>query len=119
MEVPVLMESAITYSNASKIRVCGVKPETLAAYGAVSRETSAELAAGMRARAGTDIGLSVTGIAGHFPLSFLRAGHFHCRALTEHHSFGIHRVGKLAHLCRRRPGAFDKLPVWVEEYFDA
>lgn len=60
----VLMESAITYSNASKIRVCGVKPETLAAFGAVSRETSGELAAGIRARAGTDIGVSVTGIAG-------------------------------------------------------
>ena len=60
----VLMESALVYSNASKIRACGVNPETLAAHGAVSQRTAGELAAGIRARAGTDIGVSVTGIAG-------------------------------------------------------
>lgn len=60
----VLLEGAVVYSNAAKVARCGVKPETLAAHGAVSSETAAELAAGMRERAGTDIALSVTGIAG-------------------------------------------------------
>ena len=67
-EVPgvsdVLLESVVVDSNASKIRLCGVKPETLAAYGAVSAEAAQELAAGIRSRAGTDIAISITGIAG-------------------------------------------------------
>ncbi|HEY3320979.1 MAG TPA: nicotinamide-nucleotide amidohydrolase family protein [Planctomycetota bacterium] len=59
-----LLEGAVVYSNEAKVRTCGVKPETLTAHGAVSAETAAELAAGIRARAGTDFGVSVTGIAG-------------------------------------------------------
>ena len=59
-----LLESAVVYSNASKMRNCGVQPETLKKFGAVSAETAAELAAGLRARSGADIALSVTGIAG-------------------------------------------------------
>ncbi|MGD0093647.1 MAG: CinA family nicotinamide mononucleotide deamidase-related protein, partial [Planctomycetota bacterium] len=58
------LEGAIVYSNAAKVRACGVQPETLAVHGAVSAETAQELAAGIRARAGADIGLAVTGIAG-------------------------------------------------------
>ena len=42
----------------------GVKAETLAAYGAVSEQTAAEMAAGIRRVSGADIGIAVTGIAG-------------------------------------------------------
>jgi nicotinamide-nucleotide amidase len=56
--------AAVTYSNESKIDSLGVKPATLERYGAVSRETAVEMSQGIRVRAGTDIGLSVTGIAG-------------------------------------------------------
>jgi len=56
--------AAITYSNAEKIRSLGVNPETLARVGAVSRETALEMSRGIRQRAGADIGLSVTGVAG-------------------------------------------------------
>ena len=56
--------AAITYSNAEKIRSLGVSPETLARVGAVSRETALEMSRGIRQRAGGDIGLSVTGVAG-------------------------------------------------------
>lgn len=52
------------YSNESKMRVLGVLPETLAQYGAVSRQTAEELAAGARKRFGSDYALSITGIAG-------------------------------------------------------
>ena len=58
------LEGAITYSNASKTRVLGVKPETLEEHGAVSSETAEEMAAGMRERAGSDRAIAVTGIAG-------------------------------------------------------
>ncbi|NLM12213.1 MAG: competence/damage-inducible protein A [Epulopiscium sp.] len=60
----VFMEGAITYSNESKINRLGVKEETLNKYGAVSKETAEEMAKGICQRAGTDIGISTTGIAG-------------------------------------------------------
>jgi len=54
----------ITYSNRSKIEMLGVPGEMLSRYGAVSREVSEAMAAGVRHMAGTDLGLSTTGIAG-------------------------------------------------------
>ena len=56
--------SLVTYSNQAKIDELGVKPETLEKYGAVSEETAIEMADGVRLKSGTDIGISVTGIAG-------------------------------------------------------
>jgi nicotinamide-nucleotide amidase len=60
----VFMEGAITYSNEAKMKRLGVKEETLKAYGAVSEQTAYEMAEGIAKAAGTDIGISVTGIAG-------------------------------------------------------
>ncbi|MEW5913665.1 MAG: CinA family nicotinamide mononucleotide deamidase-related protein [Thermodesulfobacteriota bacterium] len=54
----------VVYSNRAKMELLGVRAETLAAHGAVSAQTAAEMAAGVRQRAGVDIGLAVTGIAG-------------------------------------------------------
>ena len=58
------LQGWVTYTNESKTALLGVKPETLAAHGAVSEQTVAEMAVGARERAGTDIALSVSGIAG-------------------------------------------------------
>lgn len=55
---------AVTYANSAKERMLGVSAETLAAHGAVSEETAAEMAAGVRRMAGADFGISTTGIAG-------------------------------------------------------
>jgi nicotinamide-nucleotide amidase len=60
----VFMEGAVTYSNEAKINRLGVKVETLDKYGAVSSEIAAEMAQGIAKTAGTNIGLSTTGIAG-------------------------------------------------------
>lgn len=54
----------ITYSNAIKTKLLGVREDTLTAYGAVSEQTAAEMARGVRALAGADIGIGITGIAG-------------------------------------------------------
>lgn len=54
----------ISYGNESKVESLNVKPETLTRFGAVSRETATEMAEGVRVLSGTDLGLSVTGIAG-------------------------------------------------------
>ena len=54
----------IAYSNEVKEGVLGVSPQTLATVGAVSAACAAEMAQGARRLLGTDIAVSVTGIAG-------------------------------------------------------
>jgi len=54
----------IAYSNKIKEMVCGVKKQTLKKFGAVSKETVEEMARGIRRRFATDIGVSISGIAG-------------------------------------------------------
>jgi nicotinamide-nucleotide amidase len=54
----------VTYSNASKHAELGVPLELIEQHGAVSREVAMAMAEGARKTAGTDIGLSTTGIAG-------------------------------------------------------
>jgi len=54
----------VSYANSAKIDLLGVGTETLRTYGAVSRETAAQMAAGARHRFGADVAVSVTGIAG-------------------------------------------------------
>ncbi len=54
----------VTYSNASKVELLKVNEDTLASVGAVSREVAMQMAEGVRAVSGTDIGISTTGILG-------------------------------------------------------
>jgi len=54
----------ISYANRAKIERLGVRQDTLLSYGAVSEQTVIEMAAGVRAAFKTDIGLSISGIAG-------------------------------------------------------
>jgi nicotinamide-nucleotide amidase len=54
----------VTYSNEAKSELLGVPPETIAAHGAVSSETTAAMAEGAVARAPVDLAISVTGVAG-------------------------------------------------------
>ena len=59
-----LMGGAIVYSNAEKVRQCGVEQAALDSHGAVSEVVARQLAEGIRARAKTTWGVAVTGIAG-------------------------------------------------------
>ena len=54
----------ISYANEVKVRMLGVRGETLEKYGAVSRETVLEMAGGVRNLLAADFGLAVSGIAG-------------------------------------------------------
>jgi nicotinamide-nucleotide amidase len=54
----------VTYSNAAKIDMLGVKATTLDRFGAVSEAVASEMATGARAHSLADIAVSITGIAG-------------------------------------------------------
>ncbi len=54
----------IAYSYEAKERLLGVHHDTLYEHGAVSAETALEMARGARRVLGTDVAVSVTGIAG-------------------------------------------------------
>lgn len=60
----VLNEAIVTYSNESKTKYLGVRKDTIDRYGAVSEETCREMAYGMREKAGADVAVVTTGIAG-------------------------------------------------------
>lgn len=53
-----------TYANEAKTRELGVSAKLLATQGAVCEQVAMQMAAGARERAGADIGVGVTGIAG-------------------------------------------------------
>ncbi|WP_293728520.1 competence/damage-inducible protein A [uncultured Phascolarctobacterium sp.] len=59
-----LLGSVVTYTNMAKNKLINVQQDTLSRYGAVSRETACEMAAGVRRLLGSDLGVSITGNAG-------------------------------------------------------
>ncbi len=54
----------VTYTNAAKSEMLGVRTATLEAHGAVSEEVAAEMAAGALAHSKAQLAVSITGIAG-------------------------------------------------------
>ncbi|MGJ8657671.1 MAG: competence/damage-inducible protein A [Akkermansiaceae bacterium] len=54
----------VTYANEAKVEMLGVSEDSLEEFGAVSEEVAKEMAEGALNRAGADIAISVTGIAG-------------------------------------------------------
>ena len=60
----VLKESYVTYCDAAKARVLGVRQETLARHTAVSAQCAREMAEGARRVSGADWAVSTTGYAG-------------------------------------------------------
>ncbi|MFZ8928473.1 MAG: CinA family nicotinamide mononucleotide deamidase-related protein [Gammaproteobacteria bacterium] len=59
-----LVQGLVTYANTAKEKILGVQGATLKQHGAVSIETAAEMALGVRASSDADFALSTTGIAG-------------------------------------------------------
>ncbi|MDP0925875.1 CinA family protein [Paracoccus onubensis] len=60
----VLDRGFVTYSNAAKQQMLGIRSETLTVYGAVSEQIAAEMAMGALSRSEASLTVAVTGIAG-------------------------------------------------------
>jgi nicotinamide-nucleotide amidase len=60
----VFLGGIIAYDNAVKREQLGVASETLEAQGAVSEAVARDMASGVRARLGSQVGIGITGIAG-------------------------------------------------------
>lgn len=56
--------SVVAYSNRAKIEWLDVPEELISAHGAVSEQVALAMAAGIRTRAGVNVGVGITGIAG-------------------------------------------------------
>ena len=59
-----VLGGVVSYSNQAKLEGLGVRPTTLQTHGAVSAETAAEMARGVRRLLHSHLGVSTTGIAG-------------------------------------------------------
>src|ERR1700722_18169249 len=59
-----LLLDAVTYANSAKARILSVDEETIRWHGAVSAEVASGMARGAKRVSGSDIALSLTGIAG-------------------------------------------------------
>jgi len=85
----------VTYSNAAKTELLGVRRETLLAHGAVSEEVAVEMARGALQRSAADTAVAITGIAGPGPSEHKPEGRVCFAALrntgvviSETHDFG-------------------------------
>jgi competence/damage-inducible protein CinA-like protein len=58
------LEGVVSYSNEAKIDLLGVPKKLIATHGAVSEPVAGAMAAGIRKRAGSTLGIGVTGLAG-------------------------------------------------------
>jgi nicotinamide-nucleotide amidase len=58
------MGGIISYANRVKVDLLGVNPDDIATEGAVSETVARQMAIGVKAKLGTDWGVSITGIAG-------------------------------------------------------
>jgi nicotinamide-nucleotide amidase len=88
----------VTYSNQSKVELLQVPAGIIEQYGAVSEQVAILMAQGVRKLAGTDYGLSVTGIAGpgggtpQKPVGLVYVGFAHeTDALAQKFMFGEDR----------------------------
>lgn len=54
----------VTYSNAAKIAMLGLRPEIIDAHGAVSEQVAIDMALGAVKHSNADVSVAITGIAG-------------------------------------------------------
>jgi nicotinamide-nucleotide amidase len=84
---------AVAYSNELKMKLLGVKEETLIKHGAVSKETVKEMAQGIRQLTGSDIALATSGIAGPGgAVEGKPVGMVYMHIAAQDYDFGIYKI---------------------------
>jgi nicotinamide-nucleotide amidase len=58
------LSGVVSYANDAKVDLVGVAPQLIEKYGAVSAEVAEAMAIGIKHRAGTNLGVGITGVAG-------------------------------------------------------
>jgi len=108
--------SVTAYSNETKIKVVGVKDETIRAYGAVSYQVAEEMAAGGKKVLAVDICMADTGIAGPGgetkgkPVGLFYIGLSHASGtFSREHLFSGNRE-------QNKQSAAEAALVWLKEY---
>ena len=108
--------SITAYSNEVKIKVVGVKAETISKYGAVSSQVAEEMAQGGRSVLAADICLADTGIAGPGgatagkPVGLFYIGLSHrAGTYSQKHTFTGNRE-------QNKEDAASTALVWLKEY---
>ena len=92
----VLLGGVIAYANGVKRALLGVREATLVREGAVSEACAREMAVGVRARIGAEVGVSVTGVAGPgggSPEKPVGLVHVHCSTPDGEHPLRIELPG--------------------------
>ena len=111
--------SVTAYSNKVKIKVVGVKEDTINKYGAVSHQVAEEMAQGGRKVLGADICLADTGIAGPsgatpekpVGLFYLGLSHQGGTFSQKHNFWGNREQNKL--------DAAEAALTWLKEYLES
>ncbi len=80
-----------TYSSRVKNEILGVNSDTLSEHGAISRQTAREMAKKVRRLAGSDIGVSVTGVAGPDPCEGKSVGTVYI-AIADHAQVAVNKL---------------------------
>lgn len=107
----------ISYSNKAKIELLSVKPQTLETFGAVSEEVAKEMAIGSLNLSGSNVAISITGIAGpdggtiHKPVGMVCFG---VATASETKTFTHHFKGNRAEIRSKACAAALKLSL---DYF--
>jgi PncC family amidohydrolase len=108
----------VAYSNDAKIKLLGVKRETLARNGAVSEQTAREMAEGVRKSFGTDIGLAVSGIAGPGGATREKPVGLMWLALSAKGGTLSRSIRLSGDRLQNKAGAADQVLALLEEYLD-
>ena len=94
----------VAYDNRLKRDLLGVSDDILSRHGAVSAETAAAMAQGVRGAVGADVGVSVTGVAGPgggTPEKPVGLVHLHASTPTAEEAMELHLPGDRAAVRRR------------------
>jgi PncC family amidohydrolase len=110
------MGGVVAYSNDAKVKLLAVRRETLARCGAVSEETALEMAEGVRRAFGTDIGLSVSGIAGPGGATKDKPVGLMWLAISTREATRARSVRLTGDRLQNKAGAADSVLTLLEEY---